>query len=50
MDPVSVTSTITGAIAGFDTQLLAVGAAGIGVAAAPFLLRRGWALIKSFVK
>lgn len=50
MESGTVVTTITSAIAGFGDELLLIGAAGIGVAALPFLLRRGWALVKSFVK
>lgn len=48
-DP-TVVGTIGDAISGFKGELLSVGALAIGVAAAPFLLSKGWGLVKRFVK
>ena len=48
-DP-TVLGTITAAISGFKGELLSIGALAIGVAAAPFLLSKGWGLVKRFVK
>lgn len=45
-----VVSTISTAIAGFGDELMLIGGLGIGVAALPFLLRRGWGMVKGFIK
>lgn len=45
-----VTTTITGALAGFGPQLLAIGGAAIGVGILVLALNRGWGLVKRFTK
>lgn len=44
-----VTSTITSALGGVSGQFLAIGAVGIGIGVAVFLLHRGWKLVKRFI-
>lgn len=44
-DPVA---TITTATADLGTQVLTVGAIGLGVGVAVFVLRKGWRLLKGF--
>ena len=45
-----VLTALTTATAGFKTELMAIGGVAIGIAAGVFLLRKGWGLIRSFVK
>lgn len=42
-------STVTNAVDGMETDLLAVGAIGIGIGAAVFALKKGWKTVKSFI-
>ena len=43
-------ATITGAIGDLGADLLLVGAAGIGISAGVFGLRKGWGLLRSMIK
>lgn len=43
-------ATITGAIGSLGADLLLVGAAGIGISAGVFGLRKGWGLLRSMIK
>lgn len=45
MDPVAILTTAT---TGLGTDYAAVAAIGLGVGAAVYVLKRGWALIKGF--
>lgn len=42
-------STVTGAVADLDTELLTVAGAGIAVGATVFAVRKGWRLIKGMI-
>lgn len=57
MDPITLLAegevalpVLTAAIAGWKDELLLIGGLGIGVAAAPFLLKRGFAFLKGLIK
>lgn len=50
MEPVTPTSTITDATAGLQDQLLGVGAVGLGIGVALFALRKGYSVVRSFIK
>lgn len=41
---------VTDAVSGLQGELLTVAAAGIGIGAVIFAVRKGWTLVKGFVK
>lgn len=44
------TSVVTDAVDGLEGDLLAVAAVGLGIGAVIFAIRKGWGLVKSFVR
>jgi L-aminopeptidase/D-esterase-like protein len=46
----SPVSTVTTAVEGLDTDLLAVGAVGLGIGATLLALRKGWSIARGFIK
>lgn len=44
------TTPLTDAVAGFGPALLGLGVVGIGVGLGIFGLRKGWTLVKGFIK
>lgn len=42
-------STVTGAVAGMQDDLLQIGAVGLGIGAAVFALKKGWSTVKRFI-
>lgn len=45
--PVSV---VTGAVTGLEADLLTLGGIGLGIGAAIFALKKGWGMVRSFVR
>lgn len=43
-------TAVTTATAGLETDLLAVAGIGLGIGAAIFAVRKGWNLVRSFVR
>jgi len=43
-------ATITTALADLDTDLLAVAAVGLGIGVTLFALRKGYSVVRSFIK
>ena len=43
-------ATISSAVDGMDSELIQIGAIGLGVGASIFALRKGWAIAKGFMR
>jgi hypothetical protein len=43
-------TTVTNAVDGLDTDLLQVGAVGLGIGATLLALRKGWSIARSFIR
>lgn len=46
----SPVSTVTDAVSGMQGDLLTVAGVGIGVGAAIFAVRKGWTIVRGFIK